>query len=265
MATHLGAIGFHSDSQEEFFEFMGAVLKETTGHECSAGLYLQWSSDGGAEFWSHISKSNDLVGGTPFFRGKSEYVASLQELVRRPDDNLFEGAILGWAVPGTEDDRPGMFPFVFDMLDPLLYGKLDLPFESPVKLSAFADNISIYASDDEFVGSQEGEAKLSPESFFPTGLMSNDPNESGPPASFAVINGHILEFKELENPISSQTYFWFHVSTAGGTIDVVSEKSLINTTPCVGGVVSGGFWLCGQIMAPQAKREGGFWERFKLR
>ncbi len=225
---------------------------------CGKGAYLRWSCEQGAELWLQLDKRGSIVGVTPYFNGKSEMRVAVTALVGRPDDTPMEGAVYGWADPQGDEPESGSYPFVFDLVDKAVYGNLDYPFVSQVRLSAFAHELSIYESEDSFDEAQEDEIKFASESFIPSGLFRPDGETTEPPESHAIFTGHILEARELTNPLTDGRYAWIRVRTLGGEIDVVSDLELIETTPVVGGIASGTFWLCGRILEPKIAAKSGF-------
>jgi len=225
---------------------------------CKSGRYKRWTSDQGAELWIQIDRNNRLVGVTPYFRGESELLVRITAGVERLDDTELEGAVHGWADPQGNDPEDGAYPFVFDLVDKGLHERFAFPFISPVQLSAFAHELNVYESDEEFMLSQDTGMKYASESFVPSGLFQPDQNSLQP---YAIFSGHILKAKELSNPLTNQAYHWMLVRTLGGVIDVVSDPELVLKPPVIGGVVKGEFWLCGRILEPKYSKKRGLRDR----
>ena len=51
-----------------------------------------------------------------------------------------------------------------------------------------------------------------------------------------------------QNPLTGTRYQWAALATHGGTLDVVAELGLVTREIHEGSVLSGGFWLSGQIV-----------------
>ncbi len=255
MASHFSTIGMPVESNDEMQAMCEKAAEKAEQISCSTGHYLKWSSEQGAELWLQIDNEG-LAGVTPFFRGSAEIRVRITAEIVRPEDTKFEGALHGWADP-QEDDSEGAYPFVFDLIDKGLYEDFDFPFISPVNLCAFAHELSLYDSDEEYDLSGGAGVKFALESFIPSGLFSSEGSSTEPPQSCAIFTGHILESEKLVNPLTGISYYWMRVKTFGGEIDVLSDLELVTKSPIVGGVVSGSFWLCGKIVNPKVRKKRG--------
>jgi len=178
----------------------------------------------------------------------------LTQLVVRQRGTPLEGALRGWADPQNDDPKSGVYPLAFDLVDSGKYGAFDFPFASPVHLSAFAHELNVYDSDEDFRASTDG-LHMAPEAFIPSGLFKPGSGSSDSPESTAIIVGHVLETDLLKNPLTEYEYRWMRIRTYGGEVDVVSEPKIISKTVVLGGVASGQFWLCGQVLNPKLKEQ----------
>lgn len=262
MASHFSAIGMPVESEEDMRALLARAAEDAEEIACGKGAYLRWSSEQGAELWLQLDKRGSIIGVTPYFHGKSEMRVGLTAAVERPDDTAFEGAVHGWADPQGDDPASGEYPFVFDLVDKAVYGDLDYPFVSRVRLSAFAHELDLFESEDDFDSAQDGEVKFASESFIPAGLFAPDGETTEPPRSHAIFTGRILAAQELSNPLTDGRYAWMRVRTLGGEIDVVSDLDSIEAAPVVGGIASGTFWLCGRILEPNTAAKSGLPGRF---
>lgn len=262
MPSHFSTIGMPVKSEEQMYEIVEKASQDAEEIKCEVGSYLKWSSPDGAELWLQMDKENNLVGVTPSFRGESSINVGITNAVIRPDDTPFEGAIHGWANPNGTNVESGEYPFVFDLVDKALYGSFDFPFISDVSLSAFAHELTVYDSEDEYDSMQVGKAKFAVESFIPSGLFDTEDNSGSGPQPFAIFTGRVLKEKEYINPLTGINYHWALVKTLGGTIDLVTDPKLINKPIKVDGIVSGSFWLNGKIKNPKVKNKQGFLGRF---
>ncbi len=257
MPNHFSTIGMLVDSEEQMSELAQKASENSAEISCRDGHYLKWSSDDGAELWLQIDKNNNLVGLTPSFSGESVMRVGITNHVQRPDDTAFEGAIHGWANPPEEDLELGEYPFVFDLVDKAIYGELDFPFYSEVILSAFAHEISVYATEDEYDSQQTEEPKFASESFIPSGLFNSNDEEESYSEPFAIFTGKVVDYKKLNNPLTGGEYHWALVKTLGGTIDVVCDPVLVKGAIVKHGIISGSFWLNGKIKDPKIKSKQG--------
>lgn len=246
------------ESDQALSDLVNEAAENSKAVMCPEGAYFRWASEQGAELWLLVDGSHEIFGGTPYFNGKSEMRVAITAAVHRPDDSALEGAVHGWADPKGDEPESGAYPFVFDVVDWGVHGDLDFPFTSPVRLSAFAHELSLYETEEAFDASQDGEVKFASESFIPAGLFNPDGGATEPPQSIAIFSGRILDTAALVNPLTGGGYQWMRVRTLGGEIDVVSDPDLVETPPVVGGIASGSFWLCGRILEPKIAAKSGF-------
>lgn len=252
MATHFSTIGFPVESEDDMYELAEKASESAEEIPCDSGRYLKWSSPEGAQLWLQVDGDNDLVGMTPSFSGESVMNVNITNEVTRSTNSSFEGAVHGWANP--DGLGGGDYPFVFDLVDKALYGALEYPFISEVVLSAFAHELTVYSSEQEYDAMASDEPKFAAESFIPAGLFTEEDatSEDGAEAqSFAVLTGRILKHNEYTNTLSGARYHWALVKTLGGTIDLVFDPELVEKPLEVGGVVSGYFWIIGKIQTPK--------------
>lgn len=250
MTNHFAAIGISVSSPDEMQVEMARAAKHAKKIRCQDGYYLRWASKPGAELWIHVDMRGRWMGVTPYFRGQARMTVEVDKNVLRQGFTLLEGAVHGWADPRNDEPQSGKYPLVFDLIDKGRYRPFALPFRSQVHLSAFAHELSVYDSDDDFKASTSG-GKLASEAFIPSGLFKPGGTSVNPPESIAVIAGHIIETEQLRNPLTGSCFCWMRIKTYGGEVDIVSEAKLISKAAVVGGVASGQFWLCGEILRPK--------------
>jgi len=262
MPSHFTSIGFPAESVEEIEALALEVVDLTRTFNCSKGRYLRWASGEGAELWLQMDEDYNLIGVTPFFQKKSVMNVGITRVLHREDDTVLEGAIRGWVNPKHHNPRVGAFEFMCDVVDIGRYPTLDLPFISPIRLSAFAYTLEIFPSLEAFQASEIGQGKSNPESFVQSGLTKMGAGTSLLPEPYAEISGRVVETASLRNTHSSQEYLWALVRTDGGIIDVVCDPTLVTESLTPGDIVSGYFWLCGQILKPQVQQKKGLKELF---
>ena len=257
MPSHFSTIGMSVNSEEDMLAIAEKASDDSVEIVCKSGHYLKWSSEEGAELWLQIDKKNDLVGLTPSFSGKSQMLVGITNAIERPDDTAFEGMIHGWANPQKDEPKNGDYPFVFDLVNKATYEDFDFPFISEVKLSAFAHEMTVYSSLEDYDSEQTEEPKFASESFIPSGLFKPDDTEDSHPEPYAIFTGRVLKCRKLKNSLTNGEYHWALVKTLGGTIDVLSDPTLSNKEIAVDGIISGSFWLNGKIINPKIKAKKG--------
>jgi hypothetical protein len=183
----------------------------------------------------------------PNFSGESAVRVGLTARVARPEDTALDGAFHGWAVPEGDDPKTGCYPFVFDAPDFRLLDDLRLPAIVGAQIAAFAHEVSLFSSPGEHAASQTGGVKFSSRSFIPSGLFSPSGSVTEPLQAQAIFSGHIREAESRRNELTGKLFWWALVETLGGSFDVVIDPELLETSPKVGGVLSGAFWLSGRL------------------
>jgi hypothetical protein len=255
MPSHFTSIGFPAETLEDIEALAVEVIDATKTFNCPKGRYLRWASGEGAELWLQMDEDYNLIGVTPFFQKKSVTNVGVTRKFRRKDDTILEGAIRGWVNPKHSNPQVGAFEFSCDVVDIGRYPNLDVPFISPMRLSAFAYNVDAFSSFEAFQASEVGQGKPNPEIFSPSGLKKTGEGVSLLPESYAEISGHVVETALLRNTHSQQNYHWILVRTDGGLVDMVCDPSLATDPIIEGGIVSAYCWLCGQILKPRVQEK----------
>ncbi len=247
MASHLSSIGMNVASQDEYVELVNRVAEDCEAYDSPYGQYLRWSSRSGAELWLQLDDNNELVGMAPHFSGESVVRVKITGSIARPDDSALDGAWHAWADPGGELGDDGCYPFVFDAPDAKLHDDLDLPTLTAAQIVAFAHEVSVFATPEEFSASQGEGRRFASRSFIPTGLFSSPEESNGPPLAHAIFTGQIVKSERRTNDLTEDAFYWVLVDTLGGVYDVVIDPALLDATPTIGGILSGSFWLSGRI------------------
>ena len=238
---------FSVESEHDFLDLANRVANETQMHDVRGGRYLRWTADCGTELWLQVDSDNDLIGMAPHFSGEASARVGLTSRVSRPNDTALDGAFHGWAAPFEGDPESGMYPFVFDSPDYCRHSELELPCIASVQVAAFAHEVSVFASVEEYDASQEGEMKFASQSFIPSGMFSPEGESTEPPEAYAIFTGHILRAGKRRNEMSGLSFVWVLVESLGATFDVVIDLELMDNAPQPGGVLTGSFWLSGRV------------------
>lgn len=250
MPSHLSTIGFDLHTHEDFVALANRVASDAETIVCANGQYRRWAGGHGEELWLQIDRESALIGMNPHFSGKASLRIGVQSRVHRDDDTSLDGAFYGWADPQDASVDSGVCPLVFDTPDAAVHDKLQLPSILTVQIAAFAHEIAIYASLEEYDASPEGrDFKLASKSFIPSGLFSPDGTSSDPPHAHAILTGHIVESASKTNMLTGGAFHWALVETLGGSYDVVVDPRLSPLLPQPGGVLSGSFWLSGRVLS----------------
>ena len=260
MPSHFTTIGFPAETVEEIEDLALEIIAQTRTFNCPKGRYLRWASGEGAELWLQMDEAYNLIGVTPYFQKKSVMNVGIARVLHRKDDTVLEGAIRGWVNPKHNNPQLGAFECVCDVVDIARYPNLDVPFISPIRLSAFAYNVDAFPSLEAFQESEIGRGKSNPESFVPSGLMKGGEGNSVLQESYAEISGRVIETAILRNTHSNREYHWILVRTDGGIVDMVCDPALVAEPITPGAIVSGYCWLCAQILKPRLQQKKGLKE-----
>ena len=249
MSSNLSTIGFAFADEESFQESMIACARSAgTGLACAAGAYRIWRSRAGAELWFHTGPASDgeteILGLSPFFEGHSEVLLNITKAIKRPGDNVFEGAFYGWVSP--DDKGQGSYPMVFDAVDFAARQDTVWPTIKRVRLSGFARELKCFASDEAYLSDSEvrPEPRFSATAFIPIGLFaaaeadraSHGKNQPAP-SSNALVTGRIAEHRLFTNEVSNCDFHWFLIESLEATFDVIADPQIVKGDIVPGGTI----------------------------
>jgi hypothetical protein len=219
MPSHLSTLGILAQTDEDFHHFISQVAETGTRIEVKNGAYIRWTSGVGAEIWLQVNQDDEVIGIKPHFSGNAIMLVALTERIEN-SEYRFDGAFYAWADPPEDYLEFGEYPFVFDTPDYLLYHSLILP-----------KRVNVLS-----------------ESFIPSGSFSLEEDQPNSPQAEAMFTGQVLQTTCLTNPTTGGTFYWAHVRTLGGEIDIVVDPEVLNGELIQGGIVQGTFWLSGRVM-----------------
>jgi hypothetical protein len=242
MPSHYSSIGFRFQSDEEFQE--GTARLSAAARKpivTKRGSYFLCKSESGAALWLQVNRQGELDGAHPHFHGESKVAIRATSRVHGDSDTELDGSFHAWANP--EPNLEGDYPFVFDSPNFYQLADVALPAEGTAQIAAFADEVTLYGSQEEYSAAQDGdEVKFASHSFIPAGLFGN---KGDSPAAHAIFTGHVVRAERKVNELGGGEFIWALVETLGGTYDVVFDPEICSTVPPPGNVLSGTFWLSG--------------------
>lgn len=250
MPSHFSTIGFDVPRVEALSDLARRAIADLQTEQIpvSGGRYFHWAGAAGEELWISANEEGNLVGCYPHFSGKARFLARLESRIVRAGAPPLDGAFHAWADPERDARDSGLFPFELDVPDGTLHRKLKLPSIVDAQIAAFAHEITAYDSPDAYYAAPaDADVGYASQSFVPFMVFFVDGGTQQPPEAEARISGHVLESALLQNSMSGLSYYWALVETIGGTFDVVIDRSLLQTAPPIGGVLSGTFWLSGRF------------------
>lgn len=262
--SQFSAIGFTVTSGEDLSALASRVAERADTIDAGEGQYLKWAPPSGEQLWLQVKRNGDAMGMNPHFEGKSVVRVALEARVARKGHTPLDGTFLAWANPPA-NTLGGDYPFVFDCPDAARHQALELPAFVTAQIAAFAQQITVHDSLDTYqtVHATQG-LPAGARSVIPSGLFSPSGEPIIPPEPHALIAGHVVEAAERRNTVSGDPFWWALVDTIGGTFDVVIDPALLDDDVSAGNVVSGWFWLSGQLRIGEPRR-GGWLSRFTRR
>ncbi|MFD1900730.1 hypothetical protein GQR36_13355 [Enterococcus termitis] len=190
MVNHFSTVGIPVSSEEDFMTYANQVF--ASGKNKSAKWNVSLIGNGRRNRTLGTAESgrrDDWIEST--FSGTAVSTVRLVEKVEDPTDTVLDGRIYSEADP--EEDAFA-YPFVFDVPD-IGIQKIKYPVIREVQVAAFAHELSIYASEEDYHKSQASEPKFASEFFIPSGLFGSE-EEATYPSSMAMFGGHVLTTKK---------------------------------------------------------------------
>ena len=237
MPSHFEAIGVKINSMEEMEELFSKCLEHGTEINTEYGKYYFWDMGNGAELWGQLDSDNE-AGLNPHFSGSSSFKAILEREIKDEERPAMDGSLHCQSVEGQ-------YPFAVDIPD-MKVRKVEFPKTCSIQLSAFAHNVDIYESEEDYNKKNTSEPKFATEHFIPTGLFTDDGQTA---TAHAMFGGIIKTAEKRKNSVTGLDFYYALVKTLGGEIDVVISPDLIKDGIVLkkGYILSGHFWLSAKI------------------
>jgi hypothetical protein len=255
--SQFSAIGFTVSSGEDLAALASRVAERADTIDAAKGQYLKWAPPSGEQLWLQVKRNGDAMGMNPHFEGKSSVRVAIESRIAREAHTSLDGTFLAWANPPVGAAVGGDYPFVFDCPDAATHDALTLPATLTAQIAAFAQQITVYASQSTYDAEQAAQGlPFGSRSFIPSGIISPSGEPVTPPESHALIAGEVIEASERRNAVTGQPFWWALVDTIGGTFDVVIDPSLLSSPVRQGNVIAGWFWLSGRLRNATPPRAG---------
>ncbi len=274
MTNHFTDLGFEVAEAEDLTELLTQLSGGSDEFALDSGAaLLRWGVGAGIELWVQVHPSGEIVGVHPFFLGPSR-TFFLVESVEVSLSEAMDAALMGWVSPSERpgepgEEDPGAYPMRFD----LPQYPLNVEFAEPgtvceLQVAAFADEIALYASEEEFLAAQDEDAPFAVKSFVPLGLIPPDTleddgetrEEAGrinllqavsesdfEPRAEALFSGVISRCEQRVNPFSQRPFWWMQVSTWGAEYDCIADPDLLSRAPQTDDIVQGHFWMAARV------------------
>lgn len=242
------SIGFLIENDQQFMELLGQVLQNGDKQLVSFGTKHSLLLSNGEELIALSDDEKEVFHFSFHYRGKSQNHVGIFE-VDTHEDGVLTG--LTFASLNAEDPNlpeSGSFPFVFQTGDLDVLEGFRHPEKRVIELSAFANSIQCFDSEDEFYSQDRGDSgvNISPQAFIPAGLFQEEQGELAPTAFFT---GLIKEANFQQNEMTKQFYWHLIVETYDMEIDVlVAPERVTQGKPTIGGIVQVEAWLTGRFV-----------------
>ncbi|HUS17763.1 MAG TPA: hypothetical protein VM536_22435 [Chloroflexia bacterium] len=273
MASRLSDVGFRIEAPAVL-----ALAEDTCrfGEQIAVhgGRYCYWAVGEGVELWVARNPRGQFVGLAPHFSGAARMRMGLTARLASPGGPTagvaarlltrvvtgkpirptpaLAGCFHAWADPSGEDPESGAYPLVFDAPDFATHAGLLVPGIVTVQVAAFAQELRVFADDAAYDAEPRDGLRMAAESLIPSGLFAFDEEDPAEPRPVALLGGHVLAAEQRVNPATRQPFWWAHVRTFGGEVDIVADPDLVNAPMEAGGIVQGEFWLSGRIIREAA-------------
>ncbi|PTX64824.1 hypothetical protein C8P63_10141 [Melghirimyces profundicolus] len=248
MSNHFTDVGFRVASEADLSPWIARALREGKPYPTPSGRYVHWSADGRSELWVQCNPAGEVTGVNPHFAGDGRLNVSLYRGTE-PSGIPLEGSFYAWAAPEEDPDRPGLYPFLFDVPDyERVKSRIRFPETAVVQLTAFAHELHSFRDEASYHNFREEHGiQFEPESFVSSGLVLAENKKEEETESTAVITGRVLSAETLTGP-GEVAFLHCLVRTRGGTVDMVADPALPDQQPEAGGILQGAFWLSGRIL-----------------
>jgi len=247
MSGLLSCLGYPVTDEKGFLALLEACARKGERVEAVRGCYRRWSPGGNVEIWVQENEAGELVGLNPFYAGANRVPVLVRRAISLPRGGEMDGAFLGSVGYQDELAPEREFDILFEAPDILRHPRSDLPGLFPVRLSAFAFALQVFADVEEFrrVG---GMSDAGPDRFLAHGLYTEEGEYAPEPEAHAIFSGRVLECARRTNPETGVVFQWALVETREMKVEVVGATEDIVGEVEPGRIVQGSFWLAGRLL-----------------
>ena len=203
---------------------------------------MRWPMGGGAELWVSLLETGEVMDANPYLDAKARMLVEVTTCVPDQAEHGLGGMVVGWADPLAGGAAPGAYPFAFDAPDfarmAMMPGQI-----VEVGLVGFAQSIEVQTAAVSRLPFAKPKTEAT-ESFAPSGLFVDEGLPTLRPE--ARVSGHVLGVELRRNEMTGRDFWWAHVRTLGGDVELVADPATVSGDPVVGSVVVGDAWLCGR-------------------
>lgn len=243
--SHFSSIGMDINSREDLQGLVAKTLEHGVQEKFKEGIYSKLVIDERVEFWVGEPSGEGRASFNPHFSGEIINKVKITQVIGTPEFPL-EGSFYIWINSNDIDNSKQEYPMVFDCPNFAQAVKhLAVNNYYDANITAFAEEVEIYNTDEEFKQGNKSPFPMATHSFIPSGTFVK---EGYPPAARAIFTGVINKVRLLNNSVYSKEYYWLNVTSLDADYDVVVDPKIINNKPIVNGVISGNFWMSGKFL-----------------
>lgn len=245
MASNFSSVGFDITSEAALNGVVQDLLPASKSVPTYVGgAYLHYQSPEGCELWTQFSPDRELIGCNPHFAGSTRFRVRVTA-VQDHGATLLDGQLIGELL----EDEPGV-PIIINVPDYRQYAaRLQPPVDAVVQVAAIAQELSLFASEDELARSPM-QGLAADGAMIPSGTFLPDGRRRNPPMPLAVLVGRALQAERRVNSVGKLPFYVIQVKTLGGTLDVLADVEYVSSTPSPGHIVAGSFFLSGRLLDP---------------
>ncbi len=245
MDNYFANLGFKISQSSDLIQLLKTIAQSSEMIECHSGFYIRWQAEEGAQLWFYFGDDDSLCGVGLGFAGQGIMPVTVIEYTHEAHNGNNQAGL--HCMTNAQDGSPN-YPFVFELIDRALMDEDRLALARYAQITAFADSITSFSSEQDYEQQEDVGVSFAVESFIPSGLFQSDSSDIDERKSMAIFSGRVLKCRSLVNPITLEKYEWALVKTLGGTVDVICSTHALNKPLRKGGVISGSFWLTGTLI-----------------
>ena len=166
MANHFEAIGLDIKSKDDLNYYYVNGKELGSKIETTEGQYFLWEMGNGIELWLQSNKDG-APGINPHYSGTSEFKAIIKKSNINSNQTLLDGSLQCFS-------EEGEYPFIVDLPNFATYENMKIPQNVLLQITAFAHNINIYESAEDYNKKNTSENIFAAEHFVPTGMFNPD-------------------------------------------------------------------------------------------
>lgn len=246
--SNFSCLGFFTRNENEINNLKNMIKSNGTNIESTNNKGISYKllkTQENIELWlsSDSYENKEIV--TPFYRGNN---ANTVEVIDKIDNSEGDCEGLFCALAGSDDDKEGKIPIIFECPDYENHADTDFRGKRDIILSAFPYTVKIFKNLEAFESAQKLDMNYGAEAIIPVGISEIDSippearNELQPAVFF---NGIIKSFEMMKNNISGMRFFKMTVKILTLEINLLVDYRMITKQPKTGQIVSCAAWLSG--------------------